>query len=104
MDFDRYAYRYLTSAAAILIIAGTVFFHIVEKFSWVNAYYFCVVTLTTIGYGDVVPHTYLGKIATTIYIVLGLGIISTYFSVRVKRRGAKFRSRHDPKGEGHNRQ
>jgi voltage-gated potassium channel len=95
MDFDRYAYHYLTAAAVGLIIAGTIFFHFVEKFSWVNSYYFCVVSLTTVGYGDVVPHTDLGKIATTIYIALGIGIISAYISLRMKRRGVKFRSRHD---------
>lgn len=95
MDYDRYVYHYLTAAALGLIFVGTIFFHIVEKFSWVNAYYFCVVSLTTVGYGDVVPHTDLGKIATTIYIALGIGIISAFISARVRRRGVKFRRRHN---------
>ncbi|MEP2530502.1 potassium channel family protein [Shimia sp.] len=59
-----------------VIVGGTVFFHIVEGWSWVDSYFFSVVTLSTVGYGSFVPVTTLGKIGTTIYIFLGLGIFA----------------------------
>jgi voltage-gated potassium channel len=90
---DRYIYRYLVGVTVALIAGGTVFYHAVEKFSWLNAYYFCVVTLTTVGYGDIVPKTALGKIFTTFYIMLGVGVITTFFGVTVRRRGEKVRAR-----------
>jgi voltage-gated potassium channel len=36
-----------------------------------------VVTLTTIGYGDVYPQTMLGKVLTGITAIIGVGLIAT---------------------------
>lgn len=91
MDLDHYAYRLLATAATTLIAVGTFFFHAVEKWSWLNSYYFCIVTLTTVGYGDIVPKTPLGKFATTIYILLGVGIIAAFFQATLRRRELKNR-------------
>ena len=64
-------------AALISVIAGgTVFFRHVEGWSWVDAYFFTVVTLSTVGYGTPVPETVLGKIGTTVFIFLGLGVFA----------------------------
>jgi len=41
-----------------------------------HALWWAVVTLTTVGYGDVYPVTVGGKIFTTIILVLGLGIVA----------------------------
>jgi voltage-gated potassium channel Kch len=43
-----------------------------------DSLYFRVVTLTTVGYGDLSPQTSIGKIFTMIYIILGLGILSSF--------------------------
>jgi voltage-gated potassium channel len=90
---DKYLYRYLLSVAVLLIITGTVFYHAVEHLSWVNAYYFSVITVATVGYGDITPHTTAGKIFTTIYVLIGVGIITTFLSVRMQRRGEKVANR-----------
>ncbi|SRR6056297_263852 len=72
-------------AMLILIIAGgTVFFHHVEGWSWLDSYFFTVVTLSTVGYGELVPATPMGKIGTTVFILLGLGI----FAVAIQQFGA----------------
>jgi voltage-gated potassium channel len=92
-ELDRHAFRYLISSAILILAIGTVFYHIVEKLSWVNAYYFCVVTLSTVGYGDIVPHTDAGKIFTTFYILTGVGIITTFFSVIIRRRAQKIENK-----------
>ena len=38
--------------------------------------YWSIVTLTTVGYGDIVPVTILGKIIATFIMILGYGIIA----------------------------
>jgi voltage-gated potassium channel Kch len=91
--FDRHIYRILLAGVIISITVGTVVYHLVEHFSWVNAYYFSVVTLATVGYGDLTPHTTLGKIFTTFYILTGVGLITTFFSYRIKRRAYKHKTR-----------
>jgi voltage-gated potassium channel len=93
MDLDRYTFRILAAAAAALLAAGTVFFHAVEKLSWLDAYYFCVVTLTTVGYGDITPKTPLGKFGATIYILLGVGIIAAFLQATARRREIKRQAR-----------
>lgn len=38
--------------------------------------YWCIVTLTTVGYGDIAPQTTLGQIIASIIMILGYGIIA----------------------------
>ncbi|MDE6682631.1 MAG: potassium channel family protein, partial [Muribaculaceae bacterium] len=46
-----------------------------------DAVYWSVVTLTTVGYGDIYPTTILGKIISICSMVFGIGIIATVSSV-----------------------
>lgn len=73
----------LLVTVAMLITAGTVFFHHVEGWSWLDSYFFTVVTLSTVGYGELVPATPMGKIGTTVFILIGLGT----FAVAVQQFG-----------------
>lgn len=65
----------LVSTGTVLMI-GTFFYHQVEDMDFIDAFYFSFVTLATIGYGDITPHTILGKLFTVIYGILGLGLVS----------------------------
>jgi len=78
--------KILTLIAMVLMIiaGGTVFFRFVEGWSWLDSYFFTVVTLSTVGYGELVPATPLGKIGTTVFILVGLGI----FAVAIQQFGA----------------
>lgn len=88
-------------AAATLLSTGAIFFHITEKLSWVNAYYFCTITLTTVGYGDFVPKTPAEKIFIMFYILIGIGIVATFANLMIKssalRREYKRALRHEEK-------
>ena len=44
--------------------------------SIIRAFWWATITLTTIGYGDVYPLTILGKIATVIISICGIGIVA----------------------------
>lgn len=90
---EKYAYRLLVALVLLTLATGTVVYHLVEKFSWLNAYYFSVITLSTVGYGDLTPHTDFGKLFTTFYIFIGVGIITTFITITMRRRGEKFKQR-----------
>ena len=41
-----------------------------------SSIYWCIVTLTTVGYGDISPQTPLGQIFASVIMILGYGIIA----------------------------
>lgn len=71
-------YRDLLLTTLFVIALGTVSYHFLEGWSWIDSAYFSVITLTTIGYGDFSPQTDGGKIFTIFYIVVGIGIILSF--------------------------
>jgi voltage-gated potassium channel len=72
--------RALLGLASLVLFVGVVFYVNVEHWSFINAVYFCVVTLGTVGYGDITPTTDAGKLFTVIYIIVGLGVIGGFFA------------------------
>ena len=64
-----------------LIIVGTVTFHYLEDWSWVSSFYFTVCTLTTIGYGDLVPTSDASRLFTALFAMTGVAIAFTSFSI-----------------------
>ena len=72
--------RALLVLAGLVVLIGVVFYVRVEHWSVIDAVYFCVVTLGTVGYGDITPTTDLAKLFTVIYIIAGLGIIGGFFA------------------------
>jgi hypothetical protein len=85
------------SSLVVLIFAGSFIFHYLEDWTWIQSFYFSVVTLTTVGYGDLHPTTDTSRLIASLYILLGvaivfasLGIIGTkYLSIREKRIAEK---------------
>ncbi len=45
--------------------------------------YWALVTLTTVGYGDIVPHTPQGRMVAMVLIITGIGVISFFTSLIV---------------------
>lgn len=76
-------------SAAVMLATGTVFYHQVEHFKWLDSVYFCTVTLTTVGYGDFVPKTDAGKIFTIFYVLIGIGILAFFANLLIKRAAAR---------------
>jgi hypothetical protein len=67
--------RALATLTASLLAIGTLFYHAVEGWSLLNAFYFCVVSLATVGYGDLTPTTAVAKAFTVVYLLLGVGVL-----------------------------
>lgn len=60
--------------AMAILVSGTVFYRSVEGWSWIDALYFSVATMSTVGYGDLAPVTNFGKLFTVFYIFVGVGV------------------------------
>ncbi len=85
-----------------LLGTGTVFYAVVEHWSILDALYFSVTTLTTVGFGDPVPQTGLGKAFTIIYVLAGVGLLLAFANAvlsEAMRAGREERDRRDPPAE-----
>ena len=70
-------FRILFFLLLVLIASGTYFYWEVEGWSVVDALYFCFMTMSTIGYGDLVPTSPLSKIFTIVYSILTIGLFAS---------------------------
>jgi voltage-gated potassium channel len=71
---------FLFAVLVLCIIMGTVMYIIEgEESGFKNipiSVYWCIVTLTTVGYGDIAPVTPLGQFLAAIIMIMGYGIIA----------------------------
>lgn len=77
-------YRDLIYATFALLAFGTVVYHYLEDWTWLDSFYFCFITLTTIGFGDFAPKTPEGKVFTMLYITMGIGMILSFIDTVYK--------------------
>ncbi len=77
--------RYIVGVGLTVLAVGVVFYHFVENLSWLDSVYFCIITLTTIGYGDIVPRTDAGKVFTIFYVLIGIGVLAAVVNYLMKR-------------------
>lgn len=64
----------LPVVAGALVVTGTIFYWRFEDWTIIQALYFSIVTLTTVGYGDLHPTTPGTEIFTIFYILTGIGV------------------------------
>ncbi|QRM90892.1 ion transporter [Lacinutrix sp. WUR7] len=71
---------FLFAVVIISIILGTIMYMVEgEENGFTNipkSVYWCIVTLTTVGYGDIAPQTPIGQFIASIVMILGYGIIA----------------------------
>ncbi len=79
------AFRALTTSVVLVLAVGTAVFRVLEDWSVLDSLYFCVITLTTIGFGDFSPETAAGKIFTMFYVFIGLGFMMAFVTTLVQR-------------------
>ncbi len=74
------------SVAFVLVMIAGALARLVEPEVFTSiglAYWWAVVTVTTVGYGDVVPESTIGRLVGTGLMLTGLGLIPTLTSVVV---------------------
>ncbi len=85
--WERYAYRILAIAAVGIVALGTVVFHYLEGWSWVDSFYFSAVAGSTVGFGDLSPTTDASKLLSVVYIFSSVAILGTFLNERMKYHG-----------------
>src|SRR6267143_7180730 len=62
-------------AVTIAIGLGTIGFYLIEGWSILDSLYVAAQTVTTVGYGDLTPATRNGRIFSTIFMLVAVGVV-----------------------------
>ena len=75
MKFTKEYFRFLIPLILLftLIVVGTVGYVIIDNYTWFNAFYMTIITVATVGYGEVEPLSTAGKIFTSFLIITSFG-------------------------------
>lgn len=90
MNSVRIRFRFFFLTYIAVLVLGTLCYAFVENVSFVDAFYFSIVTIATVGYGDIHPVTTAGKLMTVLLIVTGvgtfLGVVANATEIMLNRR------------------
>jgi voltage-gated potassium channel len=98
-------HRLLLIIAILLVIStvGLAFFE--TGIGWTNALWWSIVTLTTVGYGDIAPTTFAGRIIGVVVMIFGIGMLgmftATIASIFVEKKLKENRGMKSFKFENH---
>jgi voltage-gated potassium channel len=98
-------HRLLLIIAILLVIStvGLAFFE--TGIGWPNALWWSIVTLTTVGYGDIAPTTFAGRIIGVVVMIFGIGMLgmftATIASIFVEKKLKENRGMKSFKFENH---
>lgn len=68
-------------AVSATILFGMVGYHLLEGWSWFDGLYMTIITLATIGYGEIHPLTVAGRAFTIILIMVGVTVFGFLISI-----------------------
>lgn len=85
LDFYTQTGAKIFIIAGLYIVFGATVYHLIEKMTWLDAFYFVIITLATIGYGDLAPRTNAGKFFTIFFVIFGIAIFSALITNIAKR-------------------
>jgi len=97
MKHLHFRLRFFLAALILIMIFGSVGFMHTEHLSLLDAFYFNIVTITTVGYGDIHPVTPTGKMLAVALILMGtgtfLGVIANATEIMLSRHESQARHR-----------
>jgi len=65
----------------LLLGIGTMVYHRLEGWGYIESFYFSVVSVTTIGYGDLHPTSDISRLFTAIYLLVGVATVLTALGI-----------------------
>lgn len=99
--------RILLMAILVFLIFG-ISIHFLEPDTFPTIFdgiWWAIITASTVGYGDFVPHSFLGRVTALILILFGVGFVSSYFgtlaAAAVTKQDAFAEGKIPFKGKGH---
>lgn len=97
--FNINGFKYVALTTAIMIFFGGFLIQFAEGMSLPDGIWWAFVTTTTVGYGDISPSTFYGRLIAMVLMILGIGLIGTvtsnitsYFMHRGKPRNMSERT------------
>ena len=84
---SKQIFMLLATSAAVILIGTFVIYRIESKVpntkmkTFLDALWWCVAIVTTVGYGDVVPVTSIGRMVALVYMFFGIAMISILLSI-----------------------
>src|SRR5438270_420348 len=70
-------------AIVLLSTIGTIGYHLIEGWSWLDSLYMVIITFSSIGYGEVHPLSHVGRMFTiglivsgAVFVALGIGTLT----------------------------
>jgi len=93
---DKLSYGKIALCIAVVLFFCATYFWILNPYghgtnfkdlSWFNALYFCVITFSSLGYGDIAP-TGFGKVIASIEVLSGLVLIAVFVGKIASERQA----------------
>jgi voltage-gated potassium channel len=75
----RRVFPYLAGVTALIAVSTGIIAHFIDKRDFPtieDGIWWSIVTLATVGYGDIVPHTTWGRVLGSIVIIFGVTFIS----------------------------
>ena len=85
----------------IFYIIGMVSFHYLERRSWLDSFYWIVITLSTVGYGDFTPTHPLMKIIVFPIVLIGIFVFGSIAGIIVEEQQAMIRGLKKSKQRNH---
>ncbi len=68
-------------SSLVISMFGTIGYMLIEEWTAVNAFYMTVITLTTVGFGEVEPLSQAGRLFTVLLMIVGIGAFAYGFSI-----------------------
>ncbi|WP_137602422.1 ion transporter [Paucilactobacillus nenjiangensis] len=78
--FNAHGLIYIFYSSLAIVFFAAVLYAVAENASLVDSLWWAIVTVTTVGYGDISPHTGVGRLAAILLMSLGIGFIGVLTS------------------------
>lgn len=78
--FTTNGFQYIIALSAVLIFIGGALISYFESMNFSDGIWWAFVTATTVGYGDISPHTPAGRIVACVLMITGIGLIGSLTS------------------------
>lgn len=87
LDLENESVKKMETLASVVLVCyvltGIGFYSIVAEWPIIDSVYFTIVTVTTVGYGDLVPQTHPQLVFTIFFMLLGVGFVGGMLGVLI---------------------